>query len=171
VIGVDAAGLENPEIYAKFDHSRRPIHAILFQSDCLIIENLVNLAALPDHSVELIWLPLKIKGGTGGMARVVAICDQPPVDVSDLSPLVTIIAHLTDTEKVILRAVWNLQCQNTPPSKAAVLARCPETKRRLWREQLESLYRRAILVKTRDAVPCYTLDDELGRVLAEALSW
>ena len=75
VIGVDTAGLENPEIYEHFDRHHRPIHAVLFDNDVLIIENLTDLEKLPEESFHLIWLPLKIKDGTGGMARVVGVID------------------------------------------------------------------------------------------------
>ncbi|MFT5707603.1 MAG: kynurenine formamidase [Oceanospirillaceae bacterium] len=56
-----------------------PAHVRLYQRDVLIVENLANvdkLAAKPTGSCALMVGALKHIGGTGGPARVMAVCDQ-----------------------------------------------------------------------------------------------
>jgi kynurenine formamidase len=40
------------------------------------IERLVNLGSLPPHGFKVACFPLKIKGGSAGPARVVAMLDE-----------------------------------------------------------------------------------------------
>lgn len=48
------------------------IHHILFKGNVIIVEGLTNLASIQKNKVYLIALPLKIKGGDGAPARVLA---------------------------------------------------------------------------------------------------
>jgi len=69
---VDAVGLDT----ASLDHgpSRDFIaHRILNGADIPGIENLAHLERLPARGATLVALPMKIRGGSGGPARVVAI--------------------------------------------------------------------------------------------------
>ena len=55
-----------------------PAHVRLYQRDILIVENLANvdkLAAKPEGSCALMVGALKHTGGTGGPARVMAVCN------------------------------------------------------------------------------------------------
>ncbi|MFT4566850.1 MAG: arylformamidase [Saprospiraceae bacterium] len=52
------------------------IHHILLKSKVIIIEGLTNLDQIQKDKVLLIALPLKIKGGDGGPARVIAFEDK-----------------------------------------------------------------------------------------------
>ncbi|EPJ43383.1 MAG: cyclase [Osedax symbiont Rs2] len=55
-----------------------PAHVRLYQRDILIVENLANvdkLATQPDGSCALMVGALKHTGGTGGPARVMAVCN------------------------------------------------------------------------------------------------
>jgi arylformamidase len=49
------------------------IHEILLGGDIIIVEGLTNLDSVSKGKVKLIALPLKIKGGDGAPARVIAI--------------------------------------------------------------------------------------------------
>ena len=53
------------------------VHRTLLSAGIVIVEGLTNLAALTAEVVELIALPLKIAGGDGSPARVVAIEEAP----------------------------------------------------------------------------------------------
>ena len=69
---VDAVGLDTPSL----DHgpSRDFIaHQIFAAADVPGLENVANLELLPERGATLIALPMKIAGGTGGPARVVAL--------------------------------------------------------------------------------------------------
>ncbi len=49
------------------------IHRLLLGGDVIIVEGLTNLEFLTQNKVTVIALPLKIKGGDGAPARVIAI--------------------------------------------------------------------------------------------------
>jgi kynurenine formamidase len=49
-----------------------PNHTILLGAEVLLIENLMGLEALPPEGFELIAFPMRLAGGTGGPARVIA---------------------------------------------------------------------------------------------------
>jgi len=69
MLGVEppsVADVNNPEEINR-------IHRILLGAGIIIIEGLSNLEAISMEKVELIALPLKIAGGDGAPARVVAI--------------------------------------------------------------------------------------------------
>lgn len=69
---IDGVGIDTPSI----DHgpSRDFIaHQILNGADRYALENIANLDKLPPKGATLIALPMKIKGGTGGPVRLIAI--------------------------------------------------------------------------------------------------
>ncbi len=71
--GVKMIGVEPPSI-ADVNNivEVTKIHQILLKN-VVIIEGLTNIEKLKSNCVELITLPLKIKGGDGSPARVIAI--------------------------------------------------------------------------------------------------
>jgi kynurenine formamidase len=67
LLGVDTASID-------FGRSRDfPVHQITASRDVAGLENLTNLHELPPTGTVLIALPMKIEGGSGGPARVVAL--------------------------------------------------------------------------------------------------
>ena len=48
-------------------------HEILLGGDIIIVEGITNLDSVSKEKVKLIALPLKIKGGDGAPARVIAM--------------------------------------------------------------------------------------------------
>ena len=69
---VDAVGLDTPSL----DHGASRdflAHRAFAASDIPGLENVANLDRLPAKGAWLIALPIKIRGGTGGPARIVAI--------------------------------------------------------------------------------------------------
>jgi kynurenine formamidase len=52
-------------------------HRVLNGSNIYGIENLANAEQLPMRGAAIIALPMKIKGGTGGPVRVMAILPEP----------------------------------------------------------------------------------------------
>jgi kynurenine formamidase len=69
---VKAVGLDTPSI----DYGQSTLfesHRALFERDIPAFENLANLERLPAKDFHVIALPMKIKGGSGGPLRVVAI--------------------------------------------------------------------------------------------------
>jgi kynurenine formamidase len=51
-------------------------HRILYAQDVYGLENVANLDRLPETGTLLIALPMKIKGGTGGPVRIVAVVPE-----------------------------------------------------------------------------------------------
>jgi len=49
------------------------VHQIINGADLYGLENVANLETLPLHGATIIALPMKIKGGTGGPVRIIAI--------------------------------------------------------------------------------------------------
>jgi kynurenine formamidase len=66
-IGIDGPGLDVGQAKAF------PVHRTLLGADVPQLENLASLAELPARGAYLIALPMKIAGGTGAPARVIAI--------------------------------------------------------------------------------------------------
>jgi kynurenine formamidase len=69
---IKAIGLDTPSI----DYGQSTLfesHRILFDKNVPAFENLANLDKLPLKNFILIALPMKIKGGSGGPLRVIAI--------------------------------------------------------------------------------------------------
>ena len=68
---INAIGLDTPSI----DYGRSSdfmTHRILFEKDIPAFENLANLGELPEKGYQIVALPIKIKGGSGGPLRIVA---------------------------------------------------------------------------------------------------
>ena len=69
---LDAIGIDTPSI--DFGQSRLfESHQILFAQDIPAFENVANLDRLPATGASIIALPMKIRGGSGGPLRIVAL--------------------------------------------------------------------------------------------------
>ena len=69
---IKAIGLDT----ASIDHGQSTLfesHRILFEKNIPAFENVANLDQLPAKGFSVIALPMKIKGGSGGPLRIVAI--------------------------------------------------------------------------------------------------
>ena len=69
---VDGVGIDTPSI----DHGPSQdfiAHRILGAAGVYNLENVANLEKLPARGATLIALPMKIKGGTGGPVRIIAL--------------------------------------------------------------------------------------------------
>jgi len=69
---VKAVGLDTPSI----DYGGSKLfetHQILFKQNIPGLENVANLDQLPDKGAHIFALPMKIKGGSGGPLRIVAL--------------------------------------------------------------------------------------------------
>jgi kynurenine formamidase len=69
---VKAIGLDTPSI----DYGQSTLyesHRILFDKNIPAFENLANLDQLPPTDFQVIALPMKIKGGSGGPLRIIAL--------------------------------------------------------------------------------------------------
>ena len=68
---INAIGIDTPSIdYGQSEFFRS--HVILLSNNIPAFENLTNLDQLPSKNFEIIALPMKIKGGSGGPLRIVA---------------------------------------------------------------------------------------------------
>lgn len=69
---IKAIGLDTPSI----DYGQSTLfetHVILFKKNIPVFENVANLGLLPEKDFNIIALPIKIKGGSGGPLRIVAV--------------------------------------------------------------------------------------------------
>lgn len=69
---INAIGLDTPSI----DYGQSALfqsHRILFQANIPAFENVANLDRLPETGFQVIALPMKIRGGSGGPLRIVAV--------------------------------------------------------------------------------------------------
>ena len=75
---VHAVGIDTPSIdygqSATFD-----THQVLFAADIPAFENVAHLSAVPATGAFVIALPMKIRGGSGGPLRLVAVLPQGTV--------------------------------------------------------------------------------------------
>jgi kynurenine formamidase len=72
---IKAIGLDTPSIdYGQ--STRFESHVILYEQNIPAFENVANLDQLPERGFAVIALPMKIKGGSGGPVRIVAILQQ-----------------------------------------------------------------------------------------------
>ncbi|HXG38991.1 MAG TPA: cyclase family protein [Bacteroidota bacterium] len=72
---IKAIGLDTPSIdYGQ--STRFESHVILYERNIPAFENVANLDQLPEKGFTIIALPMKIKGGSGGPVRIVAILQQ-----------------------------------------------------------------------------------------------
>ena len=69
-VGIDTASID------PGNSSRFEAHQILAAANVFNLENLTNVDGLPEAGFDIIALPMKIKDGTGGPVRVVAIVAQ-----------------------------------------------------------------------------------------------
>ncbi|MFQ5584375.1 MAG: cyclase family protein [Calditrichia bacterium] len=72
---IAAIGLDTPSI----DYGQSKLfesHRILFDKNIPVFENVANLNQLPPKGAMVIALPMKIKGGSGGPLRIVALLPQ-----------------------------------------------------------------------------------------------
>ena len=67
VVGIDTASIDYGQS-TKFE-----THVALLSHNVPVFENLSDLHDLPDHGFDVIALPMKIAGGTGGPLRVIAV--------------------------------------------------------------------------------------------------
>jgi len=65
VLGIDTLGIE------PYAHTDFHVHKLLFKNDVIVIEDLNNLEEGKKYLI--VALPLKIKGASGSMARVIAL--------------------------------------------------------------------------------------------------
>ena len=69
---INAIGIDTPSIdYGQSEYFKS--HVILMTQDIPAFENLTNLDKVPARDFQIIALPMKIKGGSGGPLRVVAV--------------------------------------------------------------------------------------------------
>jgi kynurenine formamidase len=69
---VRAVGIDSPSIdYGQT--STYPVHRTLFAANIPAFENVANLDQLPETGSFVVALPMKIKGGSGGPLRIVAL--------------------------------------------------------------------------------------------------
>ena len=69
---INAIGLDTPSI----DYGQSTLfesHRILFEKNIPAFENVANLDQLPVKGFTVIALPMKIKGGSGGPVRIIAM--------------------------------------------------------------------------------------------------
>ena len=72
---INAIGLDTPSIdYGQSEYFKS--HVILLSENIPAFENLNNLDKLPENNFEVIALPMKIKGGSGGPLRIVALLNN-----------------------------------------------------------------------------------------------
>ncbi|MCF6269221.1 MAG: cyclase family protein [Melioribacteraceae bacterium] len=72
---IKAIGIDTPSI--DFGQSKLfKAHVVLASNNIPIFENVANLNELPVSGFKVIALPMKIKGGSGGPARIIAIFDN-----------------------------------------------------------------------------------------------
>jgi kynurenine formamidase len=69
---VGAVGIDTPSIdYGQT--STYPAHRVLFAANIPAFENVANLDQLPEIGSYVVGLPMKIRGGSGGPLRIVAV--------------------------------------------------------------------------------------------------
>lgn len=72
--GINMLAVETPSVADVTDlETVTRIHEILLGGDIIIVEGITNLDAVSKEKVKLMALPLKIKGGDGAPARVIAM--------------------------------------------------------------------------------------------------
>jgi len=69
---IAGAGLDTPSIdYGQSEEFRA--HRALFKDDVVVLENLANLDRLPPTGFHVLALPMKVRGGSGGPVRALAL--------------------------------------------------------------------------------------------------
>jgi kynurenine formamidase len=80
-LGAISIGADAPSIDAWIEVARvkvQPAHIVCREREILNMENLANVDRIPSHAFWFVGLPLKIKGGSGGPFRGLALVDQGP---------------------------------------------------------------------------------------------
>lgn len=72
LIAMDVPSPDNPA-HSRASGKDSPNHKVLLGAGVVLVEYVTNLRALSRPEVELVVLPLKIKGGDGSPARCIAI--------------------------------------------------------------------------------------------------
>lgn len=72
LIAMDTPSPDNPA-HSRGTAKDSPNHKVLLSAGVVLVEYLANLKSLAEHEVELIVMPLKLKGCDGSPARCVAI--------------------------------------------------------------------------------------------------
>jgi kynurenine formamidase len=70
-VGIDTASIDYGQS-TKFE-----THVELLSHNVPVFENLADLNGLPDKGFDVIALPMKIAGGTGGPLRIIAVMPGP----------------------------------------------------------------------------------------------
>jgi len=72
---IHAIGIDSPSIdYGQSQYFES--HVILLEQNIPAFENLANLEKLPQNGFKIIALPMKIKGGSGGPLRIIALLNE-----------------------------------------------------------------------------------------------
>jgi kynurenine formamidase len=71
-VGIDTASIDDGQ------STSCEAHVALLSHNVPVFENLADLRALPSMGFEVIALPMKIAGGTGGPLRVIAVLPPTP---------------------------------------------------------------------------------------------
>jgi kynurenine formamidase len=66
-VGIDTASIDRGQ------STRFEAHRVLAASQIPVFENVMNLARLPVEGAQLVALPMKIEGGSGGPLRIMAV--------------------------------------------------------------------------------------------------
>ena len=69
-VGIDTASIDYGQS-TKFE-----THVELLSRNVPVFENLAHLSLLPEKGFDVIALPMKISGGTGGPLRIIAVIPQ-----------------------------------------------------------------------------------------------
>ncbi len=71
---IKLVGIDTPSIdYGQSKYFKA--HVVLCEANTPILENVANLDLLPAKGFEVIALPMKIKGGSGGPTRIIALIE------------------------------------------------------------------------------------------------
>ena len=71
---IKAIGIDTPSIDRGQSKDFKS-HVALYEKNTPALENVANLDQLPEKGFTVIALPMKIKGGSGGPVRIVALLD------------------------------------------------------------------------------------------------
>ena len=69
-VGIDTASID----FGQSTHFQS--HVSLFEKNIPALENVANLGELPETGFVVLALPMKIRGGSGGPVRIVAMLNQ-----------------------------------------------------------------------------------------------
>jgi kynurenine formamidase len=70
-VGIDTASIDYGRS-TKFE-----THVALLSQNVPVFENIADLSGLPDRGFDVVALPMKIAGGTGGPLRIIAVVPNP----------------------------------------------------------------------------------------------